>query len=171
MGRHSQNDQRQRFRDNLRNLIAHQKWTQTEAARRFGLKEVVLRKYLSFGLANLTPTNRPRLEVVCRTFGIPNVEALWGSRLDVEREAHVECDAEDANLAYYLTHLLRDHREKATVVKICGLIEDAFNDLVLGETRPKERARGGSTIDLDSKRRLLSRKRRQKVKSKKFDEE
>lgn len=170
MGRHPQNDQRKQFRDNLRNLIAHQKWTQPEAARRFGLKEAVLRKYLSFGLANVTPTNRPRLEVICQAFGIPKVEALWGSKLRAEREAHVECDAEDANLAYYLTHLLRDHREKAVVVKICGLIEDAFNDLVMNVKKPKERARGGSTIDLDSKRRLLSRKRRQKVRSKRFEE-
>lgn len=56
------------------------------------------------------------------------------------------------------------------VERICRAIETAFDDLYLGIKKPKERARGGSHIDKDTEGNLLSRKRRQKMRSKKLDE-
>lgn len=151
MGRLNQREKAEQFRDNMRALIRHQGWTQRDAAKQLGIDYITIRKYLNVGLANVTETNRPRLERICKKLGVAKIEFLWASGLKFGRLSVIGAEAEADSLTYQLLFLLADeYRDTAAVKKICIAIDSAFSGLVCGIKESKERAKGGSYLDRDT---------------------
>jgi len=161
MGRQNQREKAEQFRDNMRALVRHQGWTQREAAKQLGLDYITLRKYLNVGIANVTETNRPRLERICKMLRVAKIEFLWASGLKLGRLSAISAEAEAESLTFQLLHLLADeYRDTAAVKKICNAIESAFNGLACGIKEPKERARGSSYVDRDTTGAVVRKNRR-----------
>ena len=170
MGRQNQRAKADVFRKNLRALIRHEGWTQSEAAERLGA-DIPLRKYLSSGLANITEKNRPLLERICTKLGVSKIELLWAPNLKPHNPARIYADAEAESLIFQLNSLLNDCREETAVEKICNAIEAAFSRHVLKIKEAKERARGGGYVDKDASGMRRSKNWRRGVRSKKREEE
>jgi len=172
MGRQNQREKAEQFRDNLRALIRHQGWTQREAAKHVALDYVTLRKYLSMGLANVTDKNRSGLERICQKLGVGKIELLWATRLKPGSKSLINAEAEADDTLYQLRQLLWSvHSDTSAVKKICTAIESTFNKLVCGITEAKERARGGSFVDNDTRGKIVRRNRRLGGGRKKKDED
>ena len=171
MGRTSQQNRRATFRTNLQRLLEFQEWTPAQLESHVGIPAAVVRKYLHRGLANLTATNRPGLERLCKRLGIKSIDLLWSKKLEHRRLPEVAGDGEYEGLEFKLCQLVSEFRERPAVDKICRLIDSAYDKVVCDFTEAKERARGQSHIDLNSKRETMDKHRRRKVKNKNLDDE
>jgi len=77
----------QRFKHNLRSLLAHRGLNQREAATEIGVPYKWLRRLCHEGLARVHQDNRERLRAICRFFRLRRVEWLWLQDLKTERLA------------------------------------------------------------------------------------
>lgn len=171
MGRNDQRAKAGKFQRNLRALIAHEGWTQPEAAKRLNIPYKTLRKLLNSGIANETEKNRPLLQRICDRFGIGKIDFLWSSNLKPGTQSLLEAEVKSDAVLWQLSYLLADeYRETSTVSKIIDAIDSAYGGLVLGIKEAKKRARGGSFVDRDSEGNLVAKNRRRGQRSKKHDD-
>lgn len=75
----------ERFKHNLRSLLARRGLTQREAAREIGVPYKWFRHLCHDGLARVHTNNRERLGLIRKFFGVRRLEWLWLQDLKTER--------------------------------------------------------------------------------------
>lgn len=120
----------ERFKANLRALIAGSGLTQKAFADKLNLPYNWLRRSCNDGIARLHPNNEANLKLICDFFDLGHAELLWGSRFDAKRMRSFH-DLADENKEFVgdLKYLLTIFPNDQNVSEVKRAITEAVKSL------------------------------------------